>query len=125
MGADFDLPLRAEYTAVEPQQISRSFVAIDQPNVNIVDIKPVAENVIRGEVSSAPLNPPVNKSFVIRLQEFAGKAAMVKLTLPREIKTASIVSITEDKILGDVDSIAPLIVKIKPFQTLTVRIEIK
>jgi hypothetical protein len=125
MGSDFNLPLRAEYTAIEPQQQSRSFFTIDQPNVEVVDVKPLAENVIRGEVSSAPLNPPVNKSFVIRLQEFAGKATTVKLNLPRVIRSASIVSITEDRTIGDVDSIAPLTVKIRPYQTLTVKIDIQ
>jgi hypothetical protein len=125
MGADFNLPLRAEYTAVKPREVSQSFFTLDQSNVEIVDVKPATEGVIRGEVSSAPLNPPVNKNFVIRLQEFAGRAATVKLGLPREVKSASVVSLTEDKTIGTVDSISPLTVKIRPYQTLTIKVEIR
>jgi hypothetical protein len=98
---------------------------VDQPNVEIVDVKTLADQVIHGEVSAAPLDPPTNKIFVIRLQEFAGRATSVKLTLPVRLKSASIVSLTEDKVLAAADQIAPLTVAIKPYQTLTVRFEIE
>jgi alpha-mannosidase len=124
MGADFNVPLRADYVASRPQTLSTSFFSVDQPNVTIVDVKSLADNVIHGEVSSAPLNPPVNKSFVIRLQEFAGKQTKAVIHLPRQISSASIVSITEDRKVGDVDSVSPLTVTIKPFQTLTVRVDL-
>jgi hypothetical protein len=81
--------------------------------------------VIHGEVSAAPLDPPTNKIFVMRLQEFAGRGATVKVTLPVRIKSASIVSLTEDKVLAPIGQVAPLTLEIKPYQTLTVRVEIE
>jgi Glycosyl hydrolases family 38 C-terminal domain. len=55
MGADFNVPLRAEYVASRPQTLSTSFFSVDQPNVAIVDVKSLADNVIHGEVSSRRL----------------------------------------------------------------------
>ncbi|HSU24766.1 MAG TPA: glycosyl hydrolase-related protein, partial [Pyrinomonadaceae bacterium] len=124
MGSDFDLPLRAEYVSSRPRALSTPFFSVDQPNVDIVDVKTLADNVIHGEVSSAPLDPPVNRLFIIRLQEFAGKQTKAVIHLPRPISSASIVSITEDRKVGDVDSVSPLTVTIKPFQTLTVRVDL-
>ena len=125
MGSDFNLPLRAEYVVSRPQALSMSFFTVDQPNVDIVDIKSLTDTVIHGEVSSAPLDPPVNESFIIRLQEFTGKRTRVVIQLPRRLSAASIVSITEDRKVGDVDSISPLTVPINPYQTLTVRVDLE
>jgi hypothetical protein len=124
MGSDFDLPLRAEYVASRPQELSTSFFSVDQPSVVIVDVKSLSDNVIHGEVSSAPLDPPVNKSFIVRLQEFAGKRSKVIVQLPRKVSAASVVSITEDRKVADVDSISPLTVTINPYQTLTLRVDL-
>jgi hypothetical protein len=110
---------------VKPIETVHSFFTIDQPNVDIVDVKPLAENVIHGEVSSAPLDPPVNRSFVIRLQEFAGRPATAGVGLPGNVKSASLLNLTEDKTVGAVDSLAPLRVKIGPYQTLTIKVEIE
>jgi hypothetical protein len=125
IGADFDLPLRGEYTQVRPIVTTRSFFTIDQPNVQIVDVKQVSDNVIHGEVSSAPLDPPVARDFIIRLQEFAGRAGKVTVGLPTKIKNASLVSITEDKEIGSVDSIEPLTISVRPFQTVTIKVTIQ
>jgi alpha-mannosidase len=124
-GADFDLPLRGEYSQVAPIAAQRSFFTIDQPNVQIVDVKQVSDNVIHGEVSSAPLDPPVARNFIIRLQEFTGRATRVKIGLPVKVKAASLVSITEDKEIGNVDSVEPLTVAVRPFQTVTIKITIE
>jgi len=125
IGSDFNVPLQARYVTTPPTTATQSFFSVDQPNVEIVDVKTLADQVIHGEVSAAPLDPPTNKIFVIRLQEFAGRATSVKLTLPVRLKSASIVSLTEDKVLAAADQIAPLTVAIKPYQTLTVRFEIE
>ncbi|MGI8810928.1 MAG: glycosyl hydrolase-related protein [Pyrinomonadaceae bacterium] len=125
MGADFDLPLRAEYTQVAPVRPSVGFFSVDQPNVQIVDVKPFSDTVIRGEVSAAPLNPQPNKFFVVRLQEFAGRGANVSVSMPVKLKSASIVNLTENEVLGSVADISPLTVSIKPYQTLTIKFEIE
>jgi alpha-mannosidase len=62
---------------------------------------------------------------VIRLHEFSGKSATARVTLPVKIKSAAIMNLTEDKILASVSEIAPLTVNLKPFQTLTIKIEIE
>ena len=125
LGAAFNLPLRAEYVTVPPIQLSRSFFSVDQPNVDIVTVKPFSDSVIRGEVSAAPLNPQSNKIFVIRLQEFAGNASTVKVSLPAGIKSASLVSLTEDKILQTISQLAPLTIEMRPYQTATVKFEME
>src|SRR5262249_32397622 len=91
LGSDFNMPLQAEYVNTPPKAASQSLFRVDQPNVEIVVVKTLGDNVIRGEVSAAPLDPPTNKIFVIRLQEFAGRGATVKVSLPAKVKTASIV----------------------------------
>ncbi len=125
LGADFNVPLRVEYVSVSPVQSSGGFFSLDQPNVEIVDVKPLSDTVIRGEVSAAPLNPQLNKVYIIRLQEFAGRGATVHIKLPVSIKSASLVSLTETKLLQRISQIAPLIVMLKPFETATIKIEIE
>jgi hypothetical protein len=125
LGADFNMPLRAKYVGVAPVKASSSYFKIDQPNVQIVDVKPLSDSVIRGEVSAAPLDPQIKKVYVIRLQEFAGRSATVHIDLPVEIRSASLVSLTEDKVLSNIPQIAPLTLTMNPFETATIRIEIK
>ena len=125
LGSEFNLPLRAEYVTVSPAELSKSFFSVDKPNVDIVTVKPFSDTVIRGEVSAAPLDPQTNKVFVIRLQEFAGQATTVKIALPVRIKSASLVTLTEDKILRQISQIEPLMISMKPFETATVKFEIE
>ena len=108
-----------------PAELSRSFFSVDQPNVEIVVVKPLADTTIRGEVSASPLDPPVNKVFIIRLQEVTGKATTVRVGLPAKVKSASLVNLTEDRVLNDVTSTAPLTINMRPFETATVRVEIE
>lgn len=125
LGSAFNVPLHAQYVAVKPVHSQGSYFSVDQSNVQIVTVKPLADSIIKGEVSSAPLNPKPNKLFAIRLQEFAGRGGDVRITLPAKIKAASIVSLTEDREISKVSQIAPLTVAIKPYQTLTVKVEIE
>jgi hypothetical protein len=125
MGSEFNLPLRAEYVTVLPVVRSRSFFSIDKPNVDIVTVKALSENAIHGEVTSAPLNPKVNKVFVIRLQEFAGRASDVTIGLPAKIKAASMMNMTEQVELKKLTELSPLRVSLKPYECATVRIEIE
>lgn len=125
MGADFNLPLRAQYTPVRPAERERAYFSVDQPNVQIVAIKTLAESAIRGEVTSAPLNPAVNKVFVIRLQEFAGRGGIAKVTAPARIKSAAMMNLTESVELRKLADTSPLAVPLRPFETATVKIEIE
>jgi hypothetical protein len=125
MGANFDLPLRAQYVTALPLKMSDSFFSIDAPNVQITTVKTISDAVVRGEVSATPLDPQINKIFVIRLQEFSGKATTARISLPVRIKSASIMNLTEDKILAPVSQPVPLTVNLKPFETLTIKIEIE
>jgi hypothetical protein len=125
MGSEFNLPLRAEYVTVLPIERSRSFFSIDKPNVDIVTVKALSENAIHGEVTSDPLNPKVNKVFIVRLQEFAGRASDVTISLPVKIRAASIMNITEQVELKKLTDLSPLRVSLKPFECATVRVEIE
>jgi hypothetical protein len=125
LGANLNLPLRAVFVTVPPAKLTDSFFSINQPNVQIVTVKPISDNVVRGEVSATPLDPQVNKVFVVRLQEFAGKATRVQINLPAKIKSAALVNLTEDRVLQTLAQIAPLTVDLKPFETVTVKFEVE
>jgi len=125
LGANFNLPLRAEYTENLPSSLSDSFFSINQPNVQIVDVKTISDSVVRGEVSATPLDPQLNKVFVIRLQEFTGKPATAQINLPVKIKSATVVNLTESVSLQTLSKLAPLTVELKPFETKTIKVEIE
>jgi hypothetical protein len=124
-GTEFNLPLRATYVETPPAELVRSFFSINQPNVQIVDVKPLSDTVIHGEVSATPLNPQINRVFVMRLQEFAGRAATAQINLPVKIKAAARLNLTEDEVLENLTQIAPLTIQLKPFETATIRFEIE
>ncbi len=63
--------------------------------------------------------------FVIRLQEFAGRAATLQLTTPVKVRAAALLNLTEDRVLENVTMISPLTVRLKPYETVTLRIEIE
>jgi hypothetical protein len=125
MGAEFNLPLIARYIVVAPSRLSDSFFSVQAPNVQIITVKSISDDVVRGEVSATPLDPQVNKVFVIRLQEFAGKPATTTLTLPAKVRSAAILNLTEDKVVRNLSSVNPLTVDLRPFQTLTVKVVIE
>lgn len=124
-GANFNVPLRGVFLNVSPTENSRSFFSTNQPNVQIVTVKPFFTSINHGEVGATPLNPQKNKVFVIRLQEFTGRATTAQINLPIKIKSAATVNLTEEKVLQNINLIAPLTVSLKPFETATVKIEIE
>jgi hypothetical protein len=125
LGSNFNLPLEAMFVNVAPVQLEQSYFSLNQTNVEIVAVKPIADTVNHGEVSAAPLDPHPSKIFIIRLQEFAGRASDVQITLPVKIKSAAIVNLTEEKVLQNLTQFAPLSVSMKPYETKTVRVEIE
>lgn len=125
LGADFNLPLRSVYINSMLNERARSFFSINQPNVQILAIKTLSDSVVRGEVSATPLDPQQNKVFIVRLQEFAGRAVNAQINVPVKIKSAAIVNLTEDKTLQNLTQIAPMAVSLKPFETKTIRFELE
>jgi len=125
MGSDFNVPLRPQYVGVLPVENVRGFFSVDQPNVDIVVVKTLSEAAFRGEVTSAPLSPKVSKVFIIRLQEFTGRATSVKVTLPAAVKAAMLMNITESVELAKLLQLSPLIISLKPFECATIRVEIE
>ncbi|PWT90420.1 MAG: hypothetical protein C5B55_09760 [Blastocatellia bacterium] len=123
-GAEFNLRLRAVYVGTPPGAPDRSFFNVDQPNVQIVSIKPLSDTVVHGEVSATPLDPQLNKLYTIRLHEFAGRATEVRINLPVPVKQATRMNLTEDIELEKIGSVSPLTVRLDPFATATIRIEI-
>ena len=125
LGQAFNMPLIAKYVQVPPLSAIASYFTVDQPNVEIVNVKPAADSSVRGDVSASPLDPPVSKTFVIRLQEFAGRETSATVTLPAKIRSASVVDLTESKILGDILQISPLTITLRPYQTATISVVIQ
>jgi alpha-mannosidase len=93
--------------------------------VQIVAVKTLSDSVVRGEVRATPLDPQQNKVFIVRLQEYAGRAANAQIRVPARVKSAAVVNLTEDVTLQNLTQIAPLTVALKPFETKTVRFEIE
>ncbi|MCU1288500.1 MAG: hypothetical protein JWN60_729 [Acidobacteria bacterium] len=125
LGANFNLPLRAFYVTAAPASATASFFSVNQPNVQIVTVKTLSDSVVRGEVSATPLDPQLNKIFVVRLQEFTGRGGLVQVNLPAKVKSAWLLNLTEDRVLQNVSQVAPLSFNLKPFETATVKIEIE
>ena len=125
MGANFNVPLRPEYVATMPAATSASYFSIDQPNVQIVVVKPISDSVIRGEVSANPLDPKLNKVFVARLQEFTGRETTVRLSVPSKVRSAAKMDQTETRVLQELTQFSPITLTLKPFETATVRFEIE
>ncbi|HKP70393.1 MAG TPA: glycosyl hydrolase-related protein, partial [Pyrinomonadaceae bacterium] len=125
MGSEFNVPLRAQYVGVSPAEQSKTFFSVDQPNVEIVTVKPLTQNSVHGEVTSAPLNPKASKVFIIRLQEFAGRPASVKISLPAKVKSATLMNITESVELEKIASVSPLSLSLRAYECATVKIEIE
>jgi hypothetical protein len=63
--------------------------------------------------------------FIVRLQEFAGRGGSVRVNVPATVRSAAKMSMTEDRVIEQVGSIAPLTVALRPFQTVTLKIEIE
>ncbi len=125
MGENFNLPLMSEYVDALPNSLSYGFFAVNQPNVQIVAVKPLSDSTIHGEVSATPLDPQLNKTYVIRLQEISGKTTTANINLPVKIKSAALLNLTESKVLRNLTNIAPLTVDLKPFETATIKVEIE
>ena len=125
LGSEFNLPLHASYVTVPPIASERGYFVVNQPNVEIVTVKQVADTTTHGEVSANPLNPRASTVFVIRLQEFVGRATTVEVTAPVRVRAAAILNQTEDKVIESVSNLSPLIVRLKPYATVTLRIEIE
>jgi hypothetical protein len=124
LGSEFNMPLRAIYVAVLPAASEHSYFGVNQRNVEIVTVKQLADTTVHGEVSANPLNPKGNRVFVIRLQEFAGRAATTEVTTPVKLRAAALLNLTEDRVLENVPMLSPLTIKLKPYETITLRIEI-
>jgi len=122
--AEFSLPLRPAFVETPPVALTRSFFSVDAPSVQILDVKPLSDTVAHGEVSATPLDPQLNRVFIIRLQEFAGRAVTARIDLPVKIKSAARLSLTEDRELESFAQISPLTVPLKPFETATIRFEV-
>jgi hypothetical protein len=125
LGSEFNLPLRAIYVSVFPAASERSYFGVNQPNVEIVTVKQLGDTTVHGEVSANPLNPRANHVFVIRLQEFAGRAATTEILTPVKVRAAALLNLTEDRVQENVTTLSPLTVKLKPYETVTLRIEIE
>ncbi|HAF22615.1 MAG TPA: hypothetical protein DCK93_06825, partial [Blastocatellia bacterium] len=125
LGSTFNVPLRAVYVTVPPAASERSYFGVNQPNVEIVTVKQLADATVHGEVSANPLDPRANRVFIIRLQEFAGRAATLQLTTPVPVRAAALLNLTEDRVLENVTTLSPLTIKLKPYETVTLRIEIE
>lgn len=125
LGASFDLPLLAQYVQSSPAEMSRSYFSVDRPNVEIVVVKPPTVSAVRGEVSATPLDPPVSKTFIVRLQEFAGQGTTVRLRLPVAAKNASLVSLTEDKVIRQLGAGNELSVELRANECATVKFDVE
>jgi hypothetical protein len=124
LGSTLNVPLRPVYVTVAPGAARQSLFAVDQANVDIVTVKPTSVAYTPGEVTSVPLNPKPNRSFVVRLQEIAGRDTTVRLTIPARVGSAEVVNLTEERVVKGGLAVDPVTVTLGPYQTASVRIEL-
>lgn len=130
LGWEFNVPLRAKFVAQAPTSSSWSFASVDQPNVQILTIKPRATLMAERPVTSVPLTPQATEAFVVRVQEVAGRPRTdAKLTIasPQVIKSAASLSLTEDRVLAPLaagSGRAPLDVTLGPYEVKSILIEL-
>ncbi len=124
-GAAFDVPLRAVYVPFAAAS-SGSFFAVNQPNVRIDTVKQ-AESLQPEAITPTNLeDAKQSRQFVIRLQEVAGRdTPHASIALPGPVVNAEVVDLTEDKVIRSLPASSPLEVALKPYQTLTIRFEMK
>jgi alpha-mannosidase len=67
----------------------------------------------------------VNKIFIVRLQEFAGRGGSVRVNVPATVRNAAKMSMTEDRVVQNVNNVSPLTVSVRPYETVTLKIEIE
>jgi len=49
----------------------------------------------------------------------------LQLTTPVPVRAAALLNLTEDRVLENVTTLSPLTIKLKPYETVTLRIEIE
>jgi hypothetical protein len=54
-----------------------------------------------------------------------GRATTAEVSVPVKLRAAAILNQTENKVRESVSSLSPLIVTLKPYETVTLRIEIE
>ncbi|MGH9612952.1 MAG: glycosyl hydrolase-related protein, partial [Bryobacteraceae bacterium] len=123
-GRDFDIPPRAVYVPFAPPP-SRSFFAVDQPNIRIVTVKQAETNPSSAITPTNLEESVATGEFVMRLQEIAGRnTPRAAIALPGRVTSAEIVNLTEEKVIAKLPAATPLVVSLGPYQTLTVRFQL-
>ncbi|HEX4810254.1 MAG TPA: hypothetical protein VH325_15040 [Bryobacteraceae bacterium] len=122
-GASFDVPLHAIYIPFAPLP-DRSYFSVDQPNIRI-DTAKQAETGASTDITPVNLkNVGSVRRFIIRLQEVSGRnTPRAVISLPARVKSAEIVNLAEEKVIEKISTLNPLVISVKPYQTLTVRFE--
>lgn len=123
-GWELNVPLRSVYVPAVPEEARRSFFGVDQSNVLILAIKPSGTNDLSGMVTSTPLAPRANRTFILRLQEIAGRRTRVRVALPIGLSAARVLSLDEDRVVQASIPTNPLTAELGPHEIVTVEIEI-
>jgi hypothetical protein len=110
-GLEENVPLIANRLggAMVPAADSASFFSLSADNIALLAFKPSADG-----------KP---EHYILRLQEIAGIPAEAEIKGVLKVTEAKLVSMTEEKELGSVDT-APLKVHLKPHETLTLQLTI-
>lgn len=122
-GSSFDVPLHATYIPFPPSP-QRSYFSVDQPNIRIDTVKQ-AESGPLADITPVNLeNAAREKEYVIRLQEISGRnTPRAVINLPGPVKSAEITDITEQNVIEKISALNPMVVSVKPYETLTIRFE--
>lgn len=123
-GWELNVPLRAVYIPAVPEEAKRSLFGLDQSNVLILAIKPSSTNDLSGMVTSTPLAPQANRTFILRLQEIAGRRTRVRVSLPVGLNAARVLSLDEDRVIQASVQTNPLTVELGPYEIVTVEMAI-
>ncbi len=124
-GAELNSPLEARYVPFA-HAASRSYFSVDRANVRIGDVKQAASGQSEAITPTSLSDVKSTRQLVIRLQEIAGRdTPHAFLALPRQALKAEIVDLTETHVIAPLTVQSPLDVPMAPYQTVTVRVEMK
>lgn len=94
----------------------QSMIAVDQPNVIVTALKQAARN--RDAEEDA-------RDIVVRLQEIAGMASVVRLETPLPVLSATRVNAVEYELEGGHNEVHLDRLELKPYETLTLKLRLR
>jgi hypothetical protein len=118
-GTEFNVPLQAVVLAHVPARPTQSLFTVDAPSIRLLTFKVAEQNPRADSVTASPLVPRPPREFVLRLQETAGRAADVTVTLPFRPARAERRNLVEGPPIEHVAPGQQVRLQVRPYEVVT------